>query len=187
MGYNFTSPVSQNGDTDITQWGVNGGLAGVSLDGAAADGAQIAFIQGGTTIYQDLGALSPYTTYHLSLFAQQSNDTTQQGGMLTESLATGPGGQKDSIVDTGALTVGSSATVSLPTGSLGAISPLYFTTGASVSGDLYVLLTDNPAGKQIYVDDVVVSTVPEPSTTAFLGLTALSLVGYRLVRRRRKS
>ena len=111
---------------------------------------------------------------------------------MTESLAIGPAGQQNSDVVTSGLTIANSDTVT-PVLTFAPLSPVTFTTGSSVSGDLYVLLTGGgtaPGGStQLYVDDVMVSAnqVPEPSTTAFVGISALLMLGYRLVRRRRKS
>lgn len=190
----LSASASQNGDSAISDWGIDGSTgAGVSTGGPPALGStQFGFVDGGTTIYQDLGALSPNTIYQLNLYSQQTGVTNRQGGTLTESLAIGPAGQQNSDVVTSGLTIANSDTVT-PVLTFAPLSPVTFTTGSSVSGDLYVLLTGGgtaPGGStQLYVDDVMVSAnqVPEPSTTAFVGISALSMLGYRLVRRRRKS
>lgn len=189
--FNGTGSVSQNGDTMITQWGVNGPSAGVFADPSAPSGFQGAYIDVGTTVYQDVGVLLPNTIYTLNLFSQQTGDQPAQVAQLTEALATGLGGGQNSVVNTGSLAIGNQASV-IPASSFAPVSPLTYTTGSTVSGDLFVLLTDTAAGSgsgrtpQLYVDDVTLSTapVPEPSTTLFLAVSSLSMVGYRLVRRR---
>jgi hypothetical protein len=135
-----SGPASQNGNGAVDQWGITGSDGGVFFDpGGVPAGSQGGFIDAVSTFYQDVGPLSPNTLYVLNLSAGQTNDQPATVGNLTESLATGSG-SRDDVLNTAGFTPLQSGT-STPGASFGPTSPLIYTTGPSVSGDLFVLLT----------------------------------------------
>lgn len=156
---------------------------------SGADGVNVAFLNqdnNGLTssIFQDVGLLEANTTYTLTVAIGQRLDRVN--GSLQIGLLNGASGATN-IWSTGTL-LNSTTGVSSVAGSFQDFQ-VVFTTGSSVSGNLYVgaIYTETGANLiQASFDNVrldATSAIPEPSTyAALLGVTTL---GAALVRRRR--
>ena len=138
------------------------------------DGAQFAFINSGAAIYQDVGLLQPSTVYTLTIASgnRTTNDGSSSGSI---SLVNGTS-------DTG--TVLSSLAITPPTGTFADFTTT-FTTGASVVGDLTIVLNStSSATAQINFDNVRLDATPAPEPTS----AALLLgSGAMLMLRRRRA
>jgi hypothetical protein len=174
FGDTSTGTVSQAADTAILDWGVDirvvMGVAGVEIASNASDGVQTAYIVGkGNDIYQDVGALLPNTTYSLTTSEMCQPDGTGAGGAVFVGMFNG-------VDDTGTFL---GAIQGFPTAVAPADITFTYTTGSFVSGDLTIYL-DDAGGIAETFDNVrlTATSVPEPSTLALLGLSALSLLAF---------
>lgn len=136
------------------------------------------------SIFQDVGLLAANTTYTLTIAIGQRLDRVN--GSLQIGLLNGVAGATN-IWSTGTL-LNSTTGVSSIAGTFQDFQ-VVFTTGSSVSGDLYVGALYTADGKvQASFDNVrldATSAIPEPSTyAALLGSVTL---GAALVRRRRSA
>ena len=184
---------------------------------APGDGNQFLYIIGHGEVYQDVGALQPNTTYTLVVAESAPSPSQYYGGAATApnppptdvfvvSAYDEPSANFDPVNNSnsaGSLTAFGNATGevvsvtnSLNTPASGQASfvdstPLIFTTGSVVTGDLVIDLVsvgpdlaNNFASSENYFDNVALTTVPEPSTYMLLGLGALALF---IISRRRAS
>lgn len=160
---------------------------GASVGGtpSGADGTNVVFLNqnnSGKTvsIFQDVGTLQADTTYTLTVAIGQRLDRVN--GSLQIGLLNGASGASD-IFLTGTL-LNSTTGVSSVSGMFQDFT-VTFTTGSSVSNDLYVGARYTGDGKvQASLDnfrlDATASAVPEPSTYAALaGVSALMVVALR--------
>ncbi len=169
-----TVTISQALDSAIPGWGAyvpnNNGSVGVERNGNATEGVQAAYlIDKAGEIYQDVGAISPNTTYQLTVSV-----------VAPPSLATCPS-SCDGVIKlrngtdyTGTELAFNSFLVPTPQD-----VTLTYTTGASVSGDLTIALGDRGGGQQYDNVRLTASPVPLPTSAWLLlsGLGALSIVG----------
>jgi hypothetical protein len=173
----------------------NAGVASPSPDGTAQNG----WVNGnGNYLYQDVGALQPNTTYILMVDVAAPGSGNYAGFNPA-------GGGSAANAETDVLELLNNATDPQPTiGSIAVIGTMLnslsvtptaglwtpnntvtYTTGASVSGDLTIMLEQTSAGahEQGIFDNVrlTATAVPEPASTGLLCLGSL------LALRRRKS
>lgn len=154
---------------------------------SGAEGSNVAFLNQNNTgltasIFQDVGLLAANTTYTLTIAIGQRLDRVN--GSLQIGLLNGASGATN-IWSSGTL-LNSTTGVSSVAGSFQDFQ-VVFTTGDSVSGNLYVGALYTADGKvQASFDNVrldAMSAIPEPSTYATL-LGAATLGGTLVLRRR---
>lgn len=155
---------------------------------SGADGVNVVFLNNKgtagltTSIFQDVGLLQANTTYTLTIAIGQRLDRTN--GSVQIGLLSGASGATN-IWSTGTL-LNSTTAVSSVAGTFQDFQ-VVFTTGSTVSNDLYVGALYTSDGKiQASLDNVrldATSAIPEASTYA--GLLGIAALGAALVRRRR--
>jgi hypothetical protein len=173
----------------------NAGITSPSPDGTAQDG----WVNGGGNyLYQDVGVLLPNTTYTLTVdvaapgSGNYAGFNPAGGGSATNAEtdvlellndATNPQPTIGSVAVTGSVL--NSATVTPTAGLWTSNNTVSYTTGASVSGDLTIILEQTAAGahEQGVFDNVrlTAAAVPEPTSAGLLCLGSL------LALRRRKA
>ncbi len=157
----------------------NFGAGDVTNLPAPADGYQFAFINGGGAIYQDAGALQPLTQYNLLVAVGADYNTSWGEGWGQIVLVNGTDNTGKVLAATVINNVNATTQLGSGQGVDGYFRNYYvtFTTPASVSGDLTVLL-ETTNGVQICYDDVRLYTaVPYlPPVVAQFGLS--SAVAY---------
>jgi hypothetical protein len=183
-GYYFAN-TSVDHDSGV-QANTNAQLTGNSPDGTPQDG----WVNGaGNYLYQDIGSLAANTTYTLTVSVAAPGGTAYGGtgsgnAQPTDTLELLNGtntlsGSSNNIAVSGTV-LASSPTITPANGSFTDFS-VSTTTGASVSGDLTILLAEDTAGahEQGIFDDVRVSAVPvvpEPASASLIGITSLLLL-----------
>lgn len=157
---------------------------------------------GNGLIYQDVGALSPNTTYTLTVNEAWRNDLTSEGSPpLMYAMVNGTVNGSGNIVQSSgtynmAVQVGGHPGVSesglsgialasgtySPTvqGTFQTTPAITYTTGAAVSGDMIVVLLHPFVGGGTQADinyvDLEASAVPEPGAIALLGVAGIGLL-----------
>jgi hypothetical protein len=186
---------------------------------APGDGSQFLYIIGNGEVYQDVGPVKPNTTYTLVVGESAPSPSQYYGGAATSpnpppadvfvvsaydepAVNPNPGNNGPNVPalpnEFGAATqefVSVTNTLSTPVSGQAAFfnsTPLIFSTGPSVTGDLVIdLVSVGPnsangfASSENYFDNVRLAAVPEPSTYMLLGLGGLTLLiaGRRRVSR----
>ena len=181
QGYYLGAP------TDFTLYhtATDPAVGGTLFDNGTGTGTASLFINShnnaGEGVYQDLGALQPDTAYTLTYAA--TTGTYQNGNPVIENVSFYNG-----TTPAGTLLALSSNTVNAGPSPVFTDYTLSYTTGATVAGDLTVLLADgsnSPQGEAAY-DNLrlaAVPDVPEPSTWA-AGLIGVAVLGCFALRRR---
>ena len=157
-------------------------VGGTNFESGTGTGTVSLFINShdnpGEGIYQDLGALQPNTRYTLTYAA--TTGAYQTGNPVIENVSFYNG-----TSPTGTLLALASNTVNDPTSTF-ADYTLSYTTGATVAGDLTVLLANGSSATegQAAYDNLrlaAVPDVPEPSTWAggLIGASALAWFAFR--------
>ena len=160
-----------------------GGADTTTISGA--NGLQEAFLNNNgaagsfTSIYQDVGLLQANTTFTLTVAIGQRLDRTN--GSVIFALLNAPAGTVDPFENGTALSA--NAGVSSVAGSFQDFTTT-FTTGATVTGDLYI-------GAEVFsdptiqgsVDNFRLDAVPEPDTVLMMLGGIGTLVGCRRLRR----
>jgi hypothetical protein len=182
-----------NGGNSFLDFGIENPSA-AEYNGAAnggtpsgADGTDVAFLNnnntgGITEIYQDAGILAANTTYTLTIAVGQRLDRTN--GSVLMALIDAASGSGDPF-GTGTI-LNSTTGVSSVAGTFQDFITT-FTTGNSVSGDLYIGAKYVGNGTvQASLDNVrLTAVVPEPSSVVMVMLSGIGmLVGFRRSRRR---
>jgi hypothetical protein len=195
------STATQATNAAITGWGANilantkFGSDGVQDDGNSENPTmQSAYINGGNptgntgpaignSIYQDVGALTPYTTYTLTVGVGVNGGFGNIASLLAElSLVNGTTDTGTALARIGYAPTG--------TGSFTDES-LTFSTGGNVSGDLTIVLSnvtpdDNSTANQVDFSNVRLAAVPVPEPSSLIALCGLSAMGLFLFARRRR-
>lgn len=162
-------------------------VAGTAYTGATGsgtpqggDGTNVAFLNqgivGGTiNIFQDVGTLLPNTQYTLTVSIGQRLDRINGSatiGLINAALGEGNAWTNGSILS-------STSAVSQTSGSFEDFTTT-FTTGSTVSGNLYVGAQYTGDGTvQASVDNFRLEAIPEPSAAALLALGAIGALRRR--------
>jgi len=191
----FFADTTDDHDSGV-QLNTNAGITALSPDGTGQDG----WVNGnGNYLYQDVGALLPNTTYTLTVDVAAPGSGNYAGfnpagggsaaNAETDFLellnnATDPQPTVGSVAVAGSAL--NSVTVTPTAGLWSANNTVSYTTGASVSGDLTIILEQTAAGahEQGVFDNVrltATTAVPEPTSVGLLGVASL------LALRRRKA
>lgn len=130
----------------------------------------------GTWIYQNLSGLTIGQEYEVSFFLRARN-ASSQGGSLYLQLGTGNLGQNQTILTTNAETGPTVSSWEHITASF---------TATTVDPRLNFVFVSSSGDQMVFLDNISIAAVPEPSTVALLGL-AMATVSVFGSRKRRKT
>jgi hypothetical protein len=179
---------SYNGTKSFADFGIenpgSGEYAGAAGAGtpSGGNGINVCFLNQGTTggvcnIFQDIGTLLPNETYTLTVAIGQRSDRINGSATI-------------GLIDTTSGNANPWATGTLESSTTGVSSvrgtfqdfTTTFTTGSSVSGDLYVgaqYIGDGTVQASVDNFRLVATSVPEPGTMALAALGGMSLLFWR--------
>lgn len=155
---------------------------GATTEDGANDTALIATGVGNyTTTKQLTVAIQPNTTYTLSLKAGFYSSAADATGSFLYSLGTTNGSTYTRLSDelTTSLNQATSNQYFFGAGNNIALPDLVFTTGASVSGDNLTISLRGTGNSFQGFDNIVLTSIPEPTATALFGLSALAIFARR--------